>query len=64
MWLRKYSTSMGLYYKEFIQAFLAALNNDSVVNKLDERLVGNLEFEMTKTNDISDKLSKELDNFS
>ena len=55
--------SMGLDHKEFIQAFLAALNNDSVVNKLDERLVGNLKFEMAKMNDISDKLSKELDNF-
>ena len=55
----KYSTSMGLDHKEFIQAFLAALNNDSVVNKLDERLVGNLKFEMAKMNDISDKLSKE-----
>ena len=42
---------------------MAALNNDSVVNKQDERLVGNLKFEMAKMNDTSDKLSKELDNF-
>ena len=39
MWLRKHSTSMGIDQNEFVKAFLIALNDDSVVKKLEDSIV-------------------------
>ena len=64
MWLRRYSLSMGIDCEEFGKAFLVALNNESIVKKLEEVICTSLHFEINKLTEANAQLKSELNNFN
>ena len=51
---------MGIDAKEFVKAFLIALKDEDVIEKLDESLCGPIRFELNKLSDASTTLNQEM----
>ena len=63
MWLRRYTLNMGLDHEEFTKAFLVALSDEAIVNKMKDILCGNLQFQTDKLNEANSNLGKQLNSF-
>ena len=55
MWSRKLSTSMGFDQQDFVKAFISALNDESVINKLDSVICGHLNVDIGNLSEAQKK---------
>ena len=63
MWSRRLSTSMGIDANDFARAFIIALGNDDVINKLDSTICQHLNMNLQTLTTATQDLKKELDTF-
>ena len=55
---------MGIDCEELGKAFIVALNNESIVKKLEEVICASLHFEINKLTEANAELKSELNNFN
>ena len=60
MWSRKLSASMGIDQTDFARAFISALNDESVIKKLDDTIGAQLHFELKNIKEANKKLKDDL----
>ena len=63
MWSRRLPTSMGIDANDFARAFIIALGNDDVINKLDSTICQHLNMNLQTLTTATQDLQRELDTF-
>ena len=58
MWSRKLSASMGIDQKDFARAFISALNDESVIKKLDDTIGAQLHFELKNIKEANKEVKR------
>ena len=63
MWTRQLSSNMGIDQSEFIKAFVLALSEETVINKLDSAICGKLHMEVGNLTDVHNKFQQDVSQF-